>query len=46
MLRGVVFSWTQCIFILWFLLSFFFFSRVISVVGDWMSTILPHMVWP
>jgi len=20
--------------------------RLISVVGDWMSTILPHMVWP
>ena len=32
------------IFILWFLLSFF--PRLISVVGDWMSTILPHMVWP
>jgi len=27
-----------------FLLSFF--ARLISVVGDWMSTILPHMVWP
>jgi len=25
---------------------FFFFPRLISVVGDWMSTILPHMVWP
>jgi len=23
-----------------------FFSRLISLVGDWMSTILPHMVWP
>ena len=22
------------------------FSRLISAVGDWMSTILPHMVWP
>ena len=30
------------IFILWFLLSFF--PRLISAVGDWMSTILPHMV--
>jgi len=28
-----------------FLLSFFF-PRLISAVGDWMSTILPHMVWP
>jgi len=23
-----------------------FFSRLISAVGSWMSTILPHMVWP
>ena len=30
-----------------FLLSiFFFFPRLISAAGDWMSTILPHMVWP
>jgi len=36
------------IFIMWFLLSFFFFffPRVISAVGDWMSAILPHVVWP
>jgi len=33
-------------FALWFLLSIFIFPRLISVVGDWMSTILPHMVWP
>ena len=26
--------------------SFFFFPRLISAVGDWMSTILPPMVWP
>jgi len=30
--------------------SFFFllflFPRLISAVGDWMSAILPHMVWP
>jgi len=32
------------IFALWFLS--FFFPRLISAVGDWMSTILPHMVWP
>ena len=25
---------------------FFFFPRLISAVGVWMSTILPHMVWP
>ena len=23
-----------------------FFSRLISAVGDWMFTILRHMVWP
>jgi len=33
------------IFALWFLLSFFFFPRLISAVGDWMTAILPHMVW-
>ena len=32
-------------FALWFLSSFFF-PRLISAVGDWMSTILPHMGWP
>ena len=26
--------------------GFFFFPRLISAVEDWMSTILPHMVWP
>jgi len=25
---------------------FFFFPRLISAAVDWMSTILPHMVWP
>jgi len=37
------------IFTLWFLLSLFFlsfFPHLISAVADWMSTILPHMVWP
>jgi len=28
------------------LLSSSFFPRLISAVGEWMSTILPHMVWP
>jgi len=32
------------IFILSFVLSFF--PRVISAAADWMSAILPHMVWP
>jgi len=37
------------IFALWFLLPiviFFFFARLISAVADWVSAILPHMVWP
>jgi len=34
------------IFVLWFLLSSSTsFPRLISAVTDWMSTILPHMVW-
>jgi len=33
------------IFVLWFLLSSFF-PRLFSAVADWMSTILPHMMWP
>jgi len=24
----------------------FFIPRLISAAADWMSTILPHMVWP
>jgi len=35
------------ILMLWFLSIFFylsFFPRLISAVGDWMSTIFPHMV--
>jgi len=36
------------IFAPWFLSSsvYRFFPRLISAVGDWMSAILPHMVWP
>ena len=36
------------IFAVWFLLllSSFFFPRLISAVAEWMSAILPHMVWP
>jgi len=33
------------IFALWFLLSSFF-SRLISAIADWMSTILLYMMWP
>jgi len=37
-----------CPVVSFFLSSFylFFFPRLISAVGDWMSAILPHMVWP
>ena len=39
---------TIYIFMLWFVLSssFFFIPRLISAAADWMSAILPHMVWP
>jgi len=33
------------IFALWLLLSFFI-PRLILAAADWMSAILPHMVWP
>jgi len=33
------------IFAMWFISSSFF-PRLISAVADWMSTILPHMMWP
>jgi len=35
------------IFAMWFL-SFYlsFFPRLMSAIADWMSAILPHMVWP
>ena len=53
-LLAVVFMVALCnradhyIFALWFLSVFLlsFFPRLISAVGDWMSAILPHMVWP
>jgi len=43
-------AYSRCrhyIFALWFLSSFYlFFRRLISAVADWVSAILPHMVWP
>jgi len=27
-------------------LSFYVFPRLISAAGDWMSAILPHILWP
>jgi len=41
--RPYIFS---CSGLFFFLLSFFFFPRLISAAADWMSAILPHMVWP
>ena len=40
--QTIIFS--CCGFFYLFFLSFF--PRLISAVADWMSTILPHMVWP
>ena len=41
------------IFMLWFVvvvvvvvLLLLFFPRLMSAAADWMSAILPHMVWP
>jgi len=42
-------AYSRCgpyIFALWLLLSSISFPRLISAVADWMSAILPHMVWP
>ena len=38
----------QYIFMQWFvlLLLLLLFPRLISAAADWMSAILPHMVWP
>ena len=42
--RPYIFS---CCGLFFFLLSFFlFFPRLISAAADWMSAILPHVVWP
>ena len=40
--------WPPCIAdadIIFSFRGFFFFSRIISVVAEWMPTILLHMVW-
>jgi len=41
---GQTIIFLPCSFFL--LLSSSFFPRLISAVGDWMSTILLHMAWP
>ena len=35
-----------CGFFLSSIFYLFFIPRLISAAADWMSTILPHMVWP
>ena len=44
---GPAIIFLPCGFFLLLLLSFFFFpSPNLRAVGDWMSTVLPHMMWP
>jgi len=43
--QTIIFSSCGFFFFFSFFLSFFF-PRLISAVADWMSVILPHMVWP
>jgi len=40
---GHVYTVCSCGF---FLSFYFFFPRLFSAVTDWMSAILPHMMWP
>ena len=42
---GQTIIFLPCSFFLLFPSIFFFFPRLISAVGDWMSTILLHMAW-
>jgi len=39
--QTIIFSSCRLFFFL-----LFFFPRLMSAVADWMSAILPHMVWP
>jgi len=41
--QTIIFS--SCFFFFFFFFFLSFFTRLISAVGDWMSTILRHMVW-
>jgi len=43
---GQVIIFLPCGYFLLLLLSSIFFPRLISAAADWMSTVLPHMVWP
>jgi len=44
--QTIIFSCCGLFFLSFFLSFFLFFPRLISAVGDWMFTILWHMVWP
>jgi len=41
--QTIIFSSCRLFFLSFFLLLF---PRLISAAADWMSAILPHMVWP
>ena len=43
---GQTIIFLPCDFYLSFFFFLLFFPRLISAVGDWMSTILLHMAWP
>ena len=43
---GQTIIFLPCSFFLLSSIFFFLFPRLISAVGDWMSTILLHMAWP
>jgi len=43
---GQTIIFLPCAFYLSFFFLSFFFPRLISAAVDWMSTILPHTVWP
>jgi len=43
---GQTIIFLPCDFYLLSIFLFFFIPRLISAVADWMSAILPHMVWP
>jgi len=42
--NGQAIMFYSCGFFFFFVSSFF--PHLFSAVGDWMSTMLPHMVWP
>jgi len=48
-ISNLQYLWPHCVAdaaILFCSCGFFFFPHLISAVADWMSIILPHMMWP